>query len=156
MICSASFEQRLVNTPTASNDADSGACTARDGLLCARWETDACFVIIWRVADDGGIVPRGTCECTAVAKFLLNVANNGTFRTCRDREDIADRKLSFLSCIYKGTRVKALCCDKGLLSELVTVGVTEDDTSKWGTTSTFYKLGSSRKFGMERTGQRRG
>jgi len=51
--------------------------------------------------------------------------------------------------------VKALRCDKGLLSELVTVGVTEDNTSKWGTTSGYYELGSCRGLEMERTGQRR-
>jgi len=156
VICSASFEQRLVDTPATSNDTDSSTCAAGDSFLCARWKTNACFVLIGRVTNDGGIVSRGTCECTTITKFLLNVADNGTFRTCRDREDIADSKLGLLSCIYKGTRVKALCCDKGLLSELVTVGVTEDNTSKWGTTSAFYKLRSCKRFDMERTGQRRG
>jgi hypothetical protein len=156
VICSASFEQRLVDTPTTSNNTDNSACTARDSFLCAGWKTDACFVLIGRVTNDGGIVSRGTRECTTVAKFLLNVADNGTFRTCRDREDIANSKLSLLSCIYKGTRVKALCCDKGLLSKLVTVGVTENDTGKWGTTNAFYKLGSCRRIDMKRTGRRRG
>jgi hypothetical protein len=97
------------------------------------------------VADDGGIVSRGTCECTTVTKFLLDIADNGPFRTCRDREDIADSKLSLLPCINKSTRVEAFCGDKGLLSELVTVGITENDTSKWGSTRVFYKLGSCGK-----------
>ena len=141
MICPASLEQRLVNTSTTSNDTDSSACTAGDSLFCARWETNTSLVLIGGVADDGGIVSRGTCECTTVTKFLLDVADNGPFRTRRDREDIADSKLGLLPCINKSTRVKALCGDKGLLSKLVTVGVTENDTSKWGTTRVLYKLG---------------
>jgi hypothetical protein len=97
------------------------------------------------VTDDGGIISRGTSECTTVTEFLLDVANDGTFRTCGDREDIADSKLGLLSCIDKGACVKALCGDKGFLSELVAVGVTEDDTSQRGTTSVLSKLGSCGK-----------
>ena len=142
MICSASLEQRLVDTPATSNDTDSGACAAGDSFLCARWETNASLILIGRVTDDGSIISRGTCECTTVTNFLLDVANNSTFRTRGDREDIADSKLGLLSCIDKGACVKALCGDKGLLSELVAVGVTEYDSSKRGTTSVLSKLGS--------------
>jgi hypothetical protein len=94
------------------------------------------------VADDGGIVSGGTCKCTTVANLLLDVTDNGTFRTYRDRKDIADSKLSLLPCIDKGTGVKALCGNKGLFSKLVAVGVTEYDTSKWGTTIMLCELGS--------------
>jgi hypothetical protein len=135
MIRSASLEQGLVNTPTTSNDTDSSACAAGDSFLCARWETNASLVLIGGVTDDGGIISRGTCECTAITKFLLDVANNGTFRTCGDRQDVANSELGLLSCIDKGARVKALCGDKGLLSELVAIGITENDTSKRGTAS---------------------
>jgi hypothetical protein len=134
VICPASLEQRLVNTSTTSNDADSGARTARDGLLCAGWEPNAGLVLIGRVTDDGGIVARSTSECTTVTDFFLDVADNGTFRTYRDREDIANSELSLLPCIDKGARVEALSGNESLLSELVTVGVAENDTSKRGTT----------------------
>jgi hypothetical protein len=91
------------------------------------------------VTDDGGIVASGTCECSTVTKLLLDVADNGTFRTCGDREDVANSKLSLLPCIDKGACVKALCGDKGLLSELVAVRITENNTSKGGTTFALYK-----------------
>jgi hypothetical protein len=142
VICPTSLEQRLVNTSTTSNDSDSGARTAGDGLLCAGWEPDAGLVLIRRVTDDGGIVSRSTCECTAVTKFFLDVTDNGAFRTCRDRKDVTNSELSLLPCIDKGARMEALCGDEGLLSELVTVGIAENDTSKGGTSSVHYKLRS--------------
>jgi hypothetical protein len=79
--CPASLEQWLVNTPTASNDADRGAGAARDGLFRARRKTNTSLIIVGSVADNGGIIARGACECTTVANFLLDIANDGTFRT---------------------------------------------------------------------------
>jgi len=57
------------------------------------------------MADDGGIVARSTSECTTITNFLLDVADDGTFRTCRDREDIANSELGLLPCIDKGARM---------------------------------------------------
>jgi hypothetical protein len=87
------------------------------------------------MADDGSIVAGGTSKCSTVANFLLDVADNGTFRTCRNWEDITNGELSLLPRIDKGTCVKALCSNEGLLSELVAVRVTEDDTSEGSTTA---------------------
>jgi len=94
------------------------------------------------MSDDGGIVARSTSECTTVTNFLLDVADNGTFRTYRDREDIANSELGLLPCIDESTCMEALRGNEGLLSELVTVGVAKNDTSKGCATSVHCKLRS--------------
>jgi hypothetical protein len=110
------------------------------------------------MTDNRGIIARGTSECPTVANFLLDVADNGTFRTCRDGEDIANGELSLLPRIDKGACVKALCSDEGFLPELVAVRITKDNTSE-GSTATLtllYETEEGEESAIEPTGQRHG
>ena len=90
------------------------------------------------MADDSRVVAGGTGERAAVTRLLLDVANNRTLRELSHGDDVADRKLGLLAAVYEGTSVETLGRDEGLLAELVTVGVTEDDTSQGSTTAEFY------------------
>jgi len=91
----ACLQQRLVDPPTASDDADSRPRCAGDGLLRAAGETDAGLVLVGGVADDGGVVSGSACEGAAVADFFLDVADDGAFWALGDGEDVADCEGSF-------------------------------------------------------------
>lgn len=86
------------------------------------------------MTNDGGIVARGAGEGTTVADFLLNIADDSTFRALGNGEDIADGKGSLLAAVDEGTGVEALGGDESLLAEFVAVGVTENDAGKGSTT----------------------
>jgi hypothetical protein len=132
--CTTSLEQRLVDTSTTSNDADSGTSTARDRLLGTRWETDTCLSILRRMADDGGVVARSAGECSSVSNLLLDVADDRTLRALREREDVANGERSTLAGVDKSTSVEALGGDEGLGAKLVAVRVAEDDAGERGAT----------------------
>ena len=78
----ASLEQWLVNTSTTSNDANRSAGAARDSLFRAGRKTNTGLILVGGVTDNGGIIAGGACECTTVANFFLDIANDGTFGTC--------------------------------------------------------------------------
>jgi hypothetical protein len=82
------------------------------------------------VPDNCSIVSRSSCEGAAIAYFLLYVANNGSFRTLRDRENIANSESGFFPRVDKSTSMQTLGRNKSLLAKLVAVRVTENDTSK--------------------------
>ena len=86
------------------------------------------------MADDSRVVARGTGERSTVTRLLLDVADDGTLRALGDGEDVANSELSLLASVDEGTSVKTLSRDEGLLAELVTVGVAENDTGKRSTT----------------------
>jgi len=130
-----SFQEGLVNPSSTSNDTNGSPSVAANSLLCARWETDSGLVVIRGVTDDGGIVAGSAGKGTAVTDFLLDVADNGTLGKSGDGEDIADGESSLLSAVHKCTGVEALSRDEGLLTELVAVGVTENDAGKGSTTA---------------------
>ena len=134
VVRTASLQEGLVNPSTTRNDTDGRTCTTADGLLCTRGETNASLVVLSRVADNSRVVPARPRKRTAVTDLLLNVANDGTLRELRDREDVADGEGGLLAAVDEGTSVKTLGGDEGLFAELVPVGVTEDDTGKGSTT----------------------
>jgi hypothetical protein len=127
VVCSAGFEQWLINTSTTGNDTNGSTGGARDGLLGARGKTDAGLIVIWRVADDSGVVARGSGKGTAVANLLLDVADDGTFWALSDGENISDVEGGLLATVDEGTRVETFSGDESLFLELVFVWVAEDN-----------------------------
>lgn len=77
------------------------------------------------MADDGGVVARGTGKSTTVSDLLLNVADDGTFRKRRDGKDVANSKGRLLAAVHECASVQTLGRDKRLRAQLVTVRVTE-------------------------------
>jgi hypothetical protein len=126
VVLAAGLEEGLVDTATTSGDTDGGTGARRDGLLGTRGETDAGLAVL-RVADDGGVVARGTGKGSTVTDLLLDVEDDGTLRAGREGEDVADREGSLLAGVDERAGRDTLSRDEGLLAELVAVGVTEDD-----------------------------
>lgn len=91
------------------------------------------------MADDGGVVTRGSGERSSVTNLLLDVADDGTFGALADGEDVADVEGSLLAAVDKRAGGETLSSEESLLSELVSVRVTEDDGSK-GSTSVWNQL----------------
>lgn len=133
IVCATSLEERLVDPSSTSNNSDGSTGTTRDGLLGTRGKTNAGLVVIGGVSNDSGVVARGASKSTTVTDLLLNVADNGTFRALAHGEDVSDSEGSLLSAVNEGAGMEALSGNESLLTELVTVGVTENDTGEGGT-----------------------
>ena len=101
--------------------------------LGSRWETDSGLSVL-TVTDDGGVVTRSPGERSTVSDLLLDVADNGSFRALRDGEDVSDVKGGLLSAVDERSGGDSLGGDEGLLAELVSVRVTEDNGSEGSTT----------------------
>lgn len=134
MVCPASFEERLVDTSTTGNNANSCTSTPRDSLLRTTGQPYASLVVIRLVSNDGCVVSGCTCEGTTVANLLLNVADNGTFRALSDGENVPNSQSGLFAAVDKGASVEAFGCDESLFLEFVAVGVTENDSSEGSTT----------------------
>ena len=134
MVCTTSLEQRLVDTSAASNNTNCRTATSRNSLLSTRGKTNTGLVLIGRVTNYSGVVTGCPSQCATVANLLLDIADNGTLGTLSNGEDIANGERSLLAGIDESTSVKTLGRDEGLLAELVTVWVAENDTGKRSTT----------------------
>jgi len=135
VVCTTGLQERLVDPSSTGDDTNGSASAAADGLLRSRRETDPGLVVIRGVADDSGVVAGSAREGTAVTDFLLDVTDDGTFGEGGDGEDVADRESGLLAAVDECTGVQAFGGDEGLLAELVTVWVAEDDASKGSTTA---------------------
>lgn len=89
-------------------------------------KTDSGLAVL-TVADDGSVVTGGSGQRSSVSNLLLDVADNGTFGALGDGEDVSDVQGSLLSAVDERSGGDSLGGDEGLLSELVSVRVSEDD-----------------------------
>lgn len=135
VVCPASFEERLVDTSTTGDDANSCTSTPRDSLLRTTRQPYAGLVLIRLVSDNGCVVSGCTRESTTIADLLLNVADNGTFRALSDRENVPNSQSGLFAAVDKGASVEAFGRDEGLFLEFVAVGVTENDSGEGSTTA---------------------
>lgn len=86
------------------------------------------------MADDGRVVAGSASECTTVANLFLNVADNSTLRALTNGKNVADGELGLLAGVDEGTSVETLSRNESFLTELVAVGVAENDSGKRSTT----------------------
>jgi len=135
VVSTTSFQERLVDTTTTSDNTNGGTRTSADGLLGTTGKTYAGLVVIRRVANDGGVGSRSTGKGTTVTSFLLNVADDGTFGEVANREDVSDGQSGLLATVNESTGVHSFSSNEGLRSELVAVGVTENNTGQRSTTA---------------------
>jgi hypothetical protein len=130
VVSTTCLEERLVDPTATSDDAHGCPCSARDGLLGATGETYATLVVVGGVTNDGSVVTGCAGECTTVARFLLDVADNGTFRALADGKDVAWCQGSLFAAVDEGAGVETFGCDEGLCAGFVPVGIAEDDTGE--------------------------
>jgi len=134
VVLATGLEEGLVDTATAGGDTNGSTSARRDGLLGTRGETDASLAVL-RVANDGGVVARGTGKGSAVTDLLLNVEDDGTLGALTEGKNVADREGSLLTGVDERAGRDTLSRDEGLLAELVAVGVAEDDGGKGSATA---------------------
>jgi len=124
---SSSLQQRLVDSSSSSDDTDGGSGGSGDGLLGSRRKTKSGLVLVDRVSNDGGVVSGGSGDGSTVTNSLLDVADDGSLGALVKGEDVSDREGGLLSTVDEGSGGHTLSGDESLLSELVSVRVSEDD-----------------------------
>jgi len=129
-----SLQQRLLDPSTTSNDSNGNPAASRNGLFRSRRETDTGFVVL-RVSDDGSIGSGCSGERTTVTDLLFDVADDGTFGTLGDGENVSDGEGRFFAAVHESTSVETLGCDECLFAEFVAVWVTENDSGEGCTTA---------------------
>jgi hypothetical protein len=88
-----SLHDGLVHATTTGDDTDGGTGERRDSLLGARRQLDTRLLGVWVVANDSGVVARGTSNRTTVAGLLFEVADNGTLGHATNRKNVSDSEL---------------------------------------------------------------
>jgi hypothetical protein len=122
-----SLQQRLINPSTTSHNPNRRPRTPRNRLLRTARQTDASLVFICGMSDHRRVVPRRPCECTTVTELLLNVAYDGSLGALAHGEDVSYSESCFFAAVDEGASVHAFGGDEGFFTELVAVGVPEDD-----------------------------
>lgn len=105
VICSSSFQQRLVNTSTTSNNSNCSTSVRADGLLCTTGQPDTSLVLLRCMSDDGSVVSRCSSERSTVADLLLDVADDGTFGHTSEWQHVTNGERRFFTAVYKCSSV---------------------------------------------------
>ena len=129
------LEDGLINTTTSGDDSDLASSSRVEGLLGTGWKTDTGLLCVGVVADDGGVVTRGTGNLTAISGVEFDVEDGRTFGDLGQRKDVSDREFGFGSAEDELASVHSLSGNEELFCVLVPVGVFENNTSKRGTTT---------------------
>jgi len=145
------LQEGLVNTSTSGNDTDGSTGERRDGLLGTGRKPDPGLLVVNGVTDDSGVVTRSSGERTTVTSLLLDVANDGSLGALTDGEDVSDVQGSLLSAVDERSGRETLGSDESLLSDLVSVRVSEDDSSQGGTSDEKQDVARSVKGRQEET-----
>mmetsp|Transcript_30165 Transcript_30165/g.93084 ORF Transcript_30165/g.93084 Transcript_30165/m.93084 type:complete len:282 (+) Transcript_30165:29-874(+) len=126
------LEDRLLDTATASDDADHGTARRRHGLLVARGQLQARAAGVGVVRDDDAVVTRGASEGRAVTSLGLDVAHDAALRDLAERQDVADGHTGLVAAVDGLAGEHALGGDEELLHALVLVRVAELDAGERG------------------------
>jgi hypothetical protein len=129
------LEEGLVNTATASDDADHGAGARGDDDLVARGKLNASAVLLRVVGNDGSVATAGAGKSATVTDLGLEVADGGTLGHEADGEDVTDSELGLGTAVDGLASVETLGGNDSLSHGLVLVGVAETDLSDGGTTT---------------------
>ncbi|KAF3984852.1 hypothetical protein FT662_05505, partial [Candidozyma haemuli var. vulneris] len=123
---STGLQQWLVDSTTTGNNTNDTSGVRVDDLLGTRWQLDSGLTFVVVVSDNDNVVTRGSTQSTSVTNLLFDVGDNGTLRTRAQRQDVTDVQGSLLTTVDESTSVKTLVGDESLLSQLVSVWVSED------------------------------
>lgn len=119
------LQDGLVDTTTASYNADHGAVGGGNNLLGARRQLDTGLLCVGIVGNHGGVVAGGTRQTATVTGLLLQVADDGTLRHLAQWHHVANLQGSLATAVHELAGVHALGGNEQFLADLVTVGVTE-------------------------------
>jgi len=135
VVGSAGFQDRLINSSTAGNEAKNGSVLAGEQLLDTRWELDSSSASVCVVGYDGTVTSRGLCDLTAVASLLLERAHDGTFWHRSNGQNVADVELGLLTAVDELTGADAFRADHGLGDPSVLVWILELNFGERGATA---------------------
>jgi len=125
VVRTASLEERLVGTPSASNNSDLSTSERRDGLLTAGRKPETGGALVFVVRNDDSEATRATGKGATVPNLGLNVADNCTLGHLFQWKDVADRQGGLLPAVDELTGVHALSGDHELSVTLVAVSIQE-------------------------------
>jgi hypothetical protein len=131
VVGAAGLEHGLVDSSTASNEAEARSVLAVEELLDAGWELHSGSAGVGVVRDDGAVTAGGLCDLAAVASLLLERADDGTFWHVADRHDVTDVELRLLAAVDELAGADALWRDHGLGDLSVLVRVLELNLGDW-------------------------
>jgi len=129
------LEDGLLDTATASNDADHSAALGGDGLLLTGGELEAAAAGLGVVGDDDAVVTAGTGDGGTVTSLSLDVADDATLGDVAEGHDVADGELGLGSTDDGLAGEHTLAGNEELLDAAVLVGVAELDAGQGGTTT---------------------
>jgi hypothetical protein len=135
VVSTASFEHGLINTTTASDEANGGTSSGEHGSLDAGGHADTALASLGVVGNNGAVVTGGASNFASVPGFLLHVANNSTFGHVSQREDVADLEGGFFATVDKLSGVHTFGTDEVLLHGLELVRVAEGNLGNGSTSA---------------------
>lgn len=126
------LEEGLVGSAPSRHNPNLGADRGWDRLLATRRQTQAGRALFIIVSDNDrkGTGPAG--KGAAVTEFGFHVADNGSFRNGREREDVTNAQRRLLSAVDELTSVHAFRAEEQFGVALVPVQVAKLDASDGG------------------------
>lgn len=135
VVSATSLEDGLVDTATASNDADLATSAGVEGLLGARGHADSGLASVSVVGDDRGVVAGATGELAAIAGGELDVVDGSSLGGLAKRQDVSDAEPGIDSAVEGLAGMHALGGDHDLLLLAVADGAVEDDAGQRSSTT---------------------
>lgn len=118
----------LIDSATAGNHTDHSSAGTIKGLSGTRGESDSGLLTIIGLADDDSAAARGLSQRSAVANLAFQVADHSTLGDLVDGQDVTDSELSVLAAVDELSTVHTLGSNEVALDQLVSVGVSEDNS----------------------------
>merc|ERR1719206_35047 len=135
VISTTSFQQRFVDTTTTSNNTNARTVERRDHFLDTRRQLDSSHSCVFVVGDNSSVTARCSSQLSTIARFLFHIADDGTLRHNSHRKDVSNLQCCLLPTVDKLTGMHTLSGNEEFLSQFELVRISEDDNSKWSTST---------------------
>jgi len=132
VVGSAGFEHWLVDSSTASDEAEHRSVSAGVQLFDAGRQLHSGFAGVGVVRDDGAVPAGSLGDLAPVSGFLLQLANDGTFWHLSDWHNVTNREGGFLTGVDELSGADAFRADHGLGDLSVFIWIFELDFAEWG------------------------
>lgn len=129
------LEHGLVGTLTTSTDSNHSTAAAGHGSSGSGGEHNTGLLSILTVSLDDGRASRSASDLSSISDLGLEIADDSSLRHGADGQNISNGELGLASSVDVLAGVHALNSDEVFGSALVSVGVTELDAGKRGTTA---------------------
>lgn len=121
------LQDRLVDSAAASHDSDHGSALSGHGLSVSTGQSDPDLVAFLRATNNDGRGAGAASELSLVVNDALHVADNGTIRDGRQRQNVANSEGGLLADVDVLAGVHAFSGNEVLSTVLVVVRVAEEN-----------------------------